>query len=267
MTARLHSIGVADAVLFDLDGVLTPTARLHAAAWKRAFDELLSRHYARSAARPFEDSDYRLYVDGKPRLDGVRSFLRSRGITLPEGGPGDSPARPTVTGIADRKNELFEGLLEGGELTAYPDAVQLLHWLRARGTSTAVVSASHNCEAVLSAAGIEHLFDARVDGNVADREGLRGKPAPDTFLAAARQLDAQAARCAVIEDAIAGVAAGRAGGFGLVVGVDRDGGGSALLAHGADLVVRALTELIEGHANGAETDGRPRQPGRDRRVG
>lgn len=240
---RKARLGDCDGVLFDLDGVLTPTAELHEAAWKRTFDDFL-HHYSRGAAVPFDHSDYRRYVDGKPRLDGVRSFLSSRGITLPEGSATDPPDRLTVRGLGARKGRLFEEYLERGALAAFPGATALLRWLHARHIRTAVVSASHNCRRVLAVTGLAGFFDTVVDGYRADRDGLQGKPAPDVFLAGAVDLGLPPARCAVVEDAIAGVEAGQAGGFGLVVGVDRSEDGDVLLAHGADIVIRDLAELI-----------------------
>lgn len=244
MTKSLFDL---DGVLFDLDGVVTSTAALHAAAWKMTFDEVLGTLDATGGQhqRPFDDDDYRRYVDGKPRSDGVRSFLASRDIRLPEDQPDPRTAGLTVAGVARRKNQLFQERLATGGIAAFPGSVALVRRLRIKGLRTAVVSASQNCLAVLEAAGVTDLFDIRMDGEVAARRGLRGKPAPDTFLAAARELGIKPAEGAVIEDAIAGIEAGRAGGFGLVVGVDRTGAGRELLAHGADLVVRDLAELLE----------------------
>jgi alpha,alpha-trehalase len=236
-----------DAVLFDLDGVLTATAKLHAACWKRLFDEFLERRAAERGEpfRPFEvDSDYLLYVDGKPRFDGVRDFLASREIRLPEGDPDSSPGEESICGLGNRKNEFVNEVLASEGVEAYPGSVAWLRWLRNQGLRTAVVSSSHNCQAVLRSAGIADEFDARVDGEVANRLGLSGKPAPDTFLAAARELGVEPKRAVVVEDAIAGVAAGRAGGFGLVIGVDRKGDPRALEEAGAHVVVRDLGELL-----------------------
>jgi beta-phosphoglucomutase family hydrolase len=230
------------ALLFDLDGVLTRTATVHAAAWKRMFDELLR---GREGQAPFDaSSDYAQYVDGMPRLVGVRTFLRARGIDLPEGSEDDPPGAETVHGLATRKNDLVGEILARDGVEVYDDAVQYVHAARDAGLRRAVVSSSANTQAVLRAAGIEDLFEARIDGTVAQREGLQGKPAPDTFLAGARALDAQPTEAAVFEDALAGVEAGRAGGFGRVVGVDRVGHADALREHGADVVVQALTELL-----------------------
>lgn len=236
-----------DGVLFDLDGVLTDTATLHARCWKQTFDEFLERR-ARERAESFIpfglETDYRRHVDGKPRLDGVRDFLRSRRIDLPEGSLRSPPDEESVGGLASRKNELVGQALARGGVEAFPGAVAWLRWLRAGGFKTAVVSSSSNCRAVLEAAGIVDLFDARVDGDVATRLRLRGKPAPDTFLEAARRLRVDPARAVVIEDALSGVRAGRAGHFGLVVAVSRNGDPEALLRAGAQVVVEDLAEMI-----------------------
>lgn len=236
-----------DAVLFDLDGVLTSTARIHAETWKTMFDEYLSERAARTGEtfRPFIiASDYPAYADGRPRFDGVREFLKSRGIELPEGDPGDPPGAETVCGLGNRKNELVLRKLDQGGVEAYPGSVRLVKKLREAGIRTAVVSASHNAEAVLAAAGIGDLFELRVDGNDQDREGFPGKPEPDPFLTAARRLGVEPGRAVVVEDALAGVKAGKAGGFGLVIGVDRHGEPEALSKAGADLVVSDLEELL-----------------------
>lgn len=237
-----------DAVLFDLDGVLTATARLHAACWKRMFDEYLQRRAA-DTGEPFREfsiaTDYRRYVDGKLRYDGVASFLRSRGIDLPHGGPDDPPDLETVCGLGNRKNELIGELLETDGVDVYDASVAWVRELRREGFATAVVSASKNCERVLRAAGIDDLFEVRIDGVVAGELGLAGKPAPDTFLEGARRLGVEPKRSVVVEDAVSGVEAGRAGGFGMVVGVDRTGNREALRAGGADLVVADLGELFE----------------------
>ncbi len=235
------------AVLFDLDGVLTATARLHAACWKRMFDEFLSARAGREGGtfEPFDVvSDYPQFVDGKARYDGVRSFLAARDIALPEGEPDDPPGRETVAGLGNRKNDLIREVLATEGVDVYEGSVALVRHLRAAGVKTAVVSSSRNAEVVLRAAGIEDLFDDRIDGNVATARKLAGKPAPDTFLAGAAALGVEPARVVVVEDAIAGVAAGRAGRFGLVIGVDRTGRPDALRAVGADLVVADLAELV-----------------------
>lgn len=237
-----------DAVLFDLDGVLTATARLHAACWKRMFDEYLALRAATSGEpfQPFEiATDYKRYVDGKLRYDGVRSFLGSRRIELPWGDPDNPPDRETVCGLGNRKNELIGELLDTEGVDVYEESIAWARRLRRKGFATAVVSASKNCERVLQAAGIEDLFDFRVDGVVAAELELAGKPAPDTFLEGARRLGVEPERAVVVEDAVSGVQAGRAGGFGLVIGVDRTGDHEALLAGGADLVVGDLGELLD----------------------
>jgi len=235
------------ACLFDLDGVLTQTAKVHAAAWKQMFDDYLRARAARTGEPfvPFDAfHDYDEYVDGKPRYDGVRSFLASRGFTLPEGDPNDPPSAETVAGLGNRKNELVLALIHRDGVEAYDGSVRYVHAVREAGLHRAVVSSSANCREVLAAAGIEDLFEVRIDGVVAEREHLHGKPAPDTFLAAARALGVEGSQAAVFEDALAGVAAGRAGHFGFVVGVDRTGQAEALRAHGADLVVSDLAELL-----------------------
>jgi alpha,alpha-trehalase len=224
-----------DAVLFDLDGVVTRTAEVHAAAWKRLFDALVEP--------PFTPEDYQRYVDGKPRLEGIRSFLESRGLALPEGTPEDGPEARTVQGLGKRKNAFFTETLERQGVGVFAQAVGLLERLRAAGFRTAVVSASRNCVAVLRAAGLEHLFDARVDGVEAGRLGLPGKPAPDTFLEAARRLGVAPERAVVLEDALAGVRAGRRGHFGRVVGVRRAGPEGALVRAGADVEVTDLATV------------------------
>jgi beta-phosphoglucomutase family hydrolase len=238
--------GRFDAVLFDLDGVLTDTARVHAASWKKMFDAYLKQRAAATGEpfRPFEMEDYRLYVDGKPRADGVRDFLTSRGITLPLGSPEDPPDRGTVCGLGNRKNELVIEAISTVGVDAYPGSVALVRYVLGHGLHTAVVSASANCAAVLEAAQIADLFEARVDGTVLKERQLRGKPEPDSFLEAARELGVEPRRAVVVEDAIAGVRAGRAGAFGLVVGVSRKGDEDALAENGADIVVHDLAELV-----------------------
>lgn len=236
------------ACLFDLDGVLTQTAKVHAAAWKDMFDDYLRRRAAKTgeAFAPFDaHDDYDAYVDGKPRLDGVRDFLASRGIHLPEGGAGDPPDAETVCALGQRKNDLVLGLIRTAGVEAYPGSVAYVEAARDAGLRRAVVSSSANCRDVLAAARMLDLFEVVVDGVVGEREHLRGKPAPDTFLAAARLLDVEVAAAAVFEDALAGVAAGRAGHFGYVIGVDRVGQAAELAAHGADRVVQDLAELLD----------------------
>jgi beta-phosphoglucomutase family hydrolase len=245
---RLGLPGGIRACLFDLDGVLTQTAKVHAAAWKEMFDAYLPERAQRTSEQfvPFDPvADYDQYVDGRPRYDGVRSFLASRGIELPEGDPSDPPSAETVHGLGNRKNELVLALLKRDGVEAYEGSVRYVHAVREAGLHTAVVSASANCKDVLQAAGIEDLFEVRIDGLVVEQRHLRGKPAPDTFLAAAKELGVEPADAAVFEDALAGVEAGRAGNFGFVVGVDRTGQRKALLEHGADIVVSDLAELME----------------------
>jgi beta-phosphoglucomutase family hydrolase len=230
------------ACLFDLDGVLTRTATVHMAAWKRTFDEYLQA--TDPGSRPFDQEDYNRYVDGKPRADGVRDFLASRGITLPEGGAGDAADAATVQGISARKNELVLRELEEHGVEVYPGSVRYLRAVKEAGLPTAVVTASANGEQVIATAGFADLIDARVDGVVAARDGLRGKPAPDTFLAGARALGVEPGEAVVFEDALSGVSAGRAGEFGYVVGVDRVGQADGLAAAGADVVVTDLDQLL-----------------------
>ena len=234
--------------LFDLDGVLTQTAKIHAQAWKQMFDDFL-RDWSERTGEPFEPfdrpTDYDEYVDGKPRLDGVHSFLQSRGIDIPMGSPSDAPEEDTVHALGTRKNNLVLDLIQDQGVEPYAGSVTFVERARDQGLRRAVVSSSTNCREVLVAAGIEHLFEVRVDGTVAEREGLAGKPAPDTFLAGARAFDAEPAEAAVFEDAQAGVQAGRAGDFGWVVGVDRTGQAEALRQRGADVVVEDLAELLE----------------------
>jgi beta-phosphoglucomutase family hydrolase len=242
-------LGLPDGIragLFDLDGVLTRTAVVHAAAWKEMFDDFLRRRAAETGEPflPFDaHADYDRYVDGRKRADGVRAFLASRGIQLPEGSPDDPPAAATVHGLGNRKNELVLAKLAHG-VDVYPGSVRYVEALRDAGLGRAVVSSSANTKAVLEVTGLDTLFDVVVDGVVAERDGLAGKPAPDTFLAAARALGVAPADAAVFEDALAGVEAGRAGGFGLVVGVDRVGQAEELRRHGADIVVTDLADLL-----------------------
>jgi alpha,alpha-trehalase len=231
-----------DAVIFDMDGVITDTARVHFAAWKRLFDDYLQARAAStgSAFEEFTDEDYRAYVDGKPRYDGVRSFLASRGIELAEGSPDDPSGDGTVQALGNKKNGFFIDELRASGADAYPNAVELVHRLQAAGVGTAIISASENAAEVLTAAGVGTLFPVRVDGLVARDMGLPGKPDPAVFVEAARQLGATPDRAVVVEDAQAGVQAGVSGGFAYVIGVDRGGNEAALREYGADVVVTDL---------------------------
>lgn len=233
------------AVLFDLDGVVTPTAEVHMRAWSEMFNAFLTTYDASLA--PYTDADYFAHVDGKPRYDGVRDFLASRGIELPEGTSEDPPGRVTVRGLGNRKNQALNEVLQRDGVTAYPGSIALLDHLRDLDLPLAVVSSSANAPAVLAAAGIADRFRRVVDGAVAVEAGLPGKPAPDTFLHAAEALGVTAQEAVVLEDAVSGVRAGVAGGFGLVIGVDR-GAGDALREAGATLVVTDLAELVPGGA-------------------
>lgn len=243
-------LGLPDEVracLFDLDGVLTQTAKVHAAAWKEMFDDYL-RSRADRLAQPFvpfdAHRDYDEYVDGKPRYEGVRSFLESRAIELPEGASSDGPGVETVAGLGNRKNVLVLKMIRERGVEPYESSVRYVEAARDRGLRRAVVSSSANCRSVLSAAGIDGLFEAVIDGVAVERDHMMGKPAPDMYLAGARELGVEPGEAAVFEDALAGVEAGRAGGFGYVVGVDRVGQAAALSAHGADVVVADLAELL-----------------------
>lgn len=243
----MTTLGLPDPVracLFDLDGVLTQTATVHAAAWKETFDAFLAQRDG-PGFRPFDPvADYDAYVDGMPRADGVRSFLASRGIRLPEGGDDDPPDADTVHGIGNRKNALVLEKIKELGVAAFPGSVRYVEAVRAAGLRRAVVSSSANCREVLTAAGIADLFEVRIDGVVAKEQHLPGKPHPDTFLAAARALGVAPGQAAVFEDALAGMEAGRSGNFGFVIGVDRVGQADALREHGADVVVRNLAELL-----------------------
>jgi beta-phosphoglucomutase family hydrolase len=240
-------IGVR-ACLFDLDGVLTQTAKIHAAAWKEAFDGYLRERALRIGERfvSFDPvADYDEYVDGKPRYDGVRSFLAARDIDLPEGDEGDPQHAQTVHGLGNRKNEIVQRMIRDEGVEAYEGSVRYVRAAREAGLRRAVVSSSSNCREVLVSAGIEDLFELRIDGEFAEREHLKGKPAPETYVAGARALGVAPGQAAVFEDALAGVAAGRAGGFACVVGVDRVGQADELREHGANIVVSDLAELLD----------------------
>jgi beta-phosphoglucomutase family hydrolase len=243
-------LGLPDGItacLFDMDGVITQTAKVHDAAWKEMFDEFL-RDWSASHNQPFVAfdpvHDYDEYVDGKPRLEGTASFLAARGIQLPQGTPDDPPGAHTLWGLSNKKNDLVQQVIERDGVQPYEGSVRYVEAVRAAGLKTAIVSSSANTVAVLKAAGVDTLFEARVDHQVAEDRKLHGKPAPDTFLEAARMLGAEAAHAVVFEDALAGVAAGRAGNFGFVVGVDRVGQAEQLREHGADVVVKDLSELL-----------------------
>lgn len=230
-----------DAVLFDLDGVLTPTAEVHMRAWARLFEPFLAEH----GATAYTDADYFEYIDGKPRYEGVASLLASRGIELPWGDPADAPEQDTVCGLGNRKNDAFNEVLANDGVAPYPGSLAFLDALQAQGVHVAVVSSSRNARAVLETAGLLERFDVVVDGLVAAEQGIPGKPKPDTYLYGAELVGVSPARAVVVEDATSGVAAGRAGDFGLVLGVDRGVGHEALLAGGADLVVDDLGELLD----------------------
>ncbi len=230
-----------DAALFDLDGVITPTAEVHRQAWARMFTDFLAD---RPDVAPYTEDDYFAHVDGKPRYEGVASFLASRGIELPHGDPGDDPTRETVCGLGNRKNDYFRDVLDSDGVEPYPGSVALLDHLARRGVRLALVSSSRNAMPVVEAAGLADRFEVVVDGVVAARDGIAGKPEPDTYVAAAERLGVPTAKAVVLEDAVSGVQAGAAGGFGLVIGVDRGAGADVLREHGADLVVSDLAELI-----------------------
>ena len=235
------------ALLFDLDGVLTRTAEVHAAAWKEMFDAVLAEHAGDSAvdSRPFDPkSDYHRYVDGKPRYDGVRDFLASRGLSPAEGSPEDGPEVETIRGLGNRKNVVVQQIIATKGVEAYEGSVRYLHAARDAGLGIAVVSSSANAEAVLAAAGLSEFIAVRVDGKVAADEHIKGKPAPDMFWEAAKRLGATPETSAVFEDAISGVQSGAAGGFAIVVGVDRGGQPEALTAAGATIVIDDLADLL-----------------------
>jgi beta-phosphoglucomutase family hydrolase len=247
MSAPPITRNLFDAVLFDLDGVLTSTAAIHASAWKRMFDRFLRERAP--GQPPFDiDSDYKRYVDGKPRYEGVRSFLESRGIHLPFGDATDEPGDTTICALGNRKQIMVQEAIDNGEVESFEGSIAWVKQLRDEGFKTAVVSSSRNCQAVLRAAKIEDLFDTRVDGLTLAELNLPGKPAPDGFLLAAKRLIVAPARAVVVEDALSGVEAGRAGNFGLVLGVDREGHADALRKHGADAIVTDLSELLTTHS-------------------
>lgn len=231
------------AALFDLDGVLTPTAKVHEAAWAKMFNGFLERREGPDF-EPFTEDDYLEYVDGKPRYKGVRSFLESRGIDLPEGDPADAPGDGTICALGNAKNDMFNAVLESDGVTPYDDALVLLDALEEMPIRLAVVSSSANAVAVLEAAGLKDRFEYIMDGQVARDRGLAGKPQPDTFLTAASELEVAADVSVVFEDAVSGVKAGRRGGFAVVVGVDRTESGPELRSAGADIVVTDLSELV-----------------------
>lgn len=236
-----------DAVLFDLDGVITATAKLHAACWKKMFDEFLEKHASRRGEpfKPFEiATDYLLYVDGKPRFDGVRDFLQSRNINLPEGTRDDPPKTETVGGLGNRKNDLINEVIDSVGVEVYDGTITLARQIRDEGIKIAVVTSSQNCDVVLKAAKVDDLFVVRVDGNTILEQHLSGKPAPDSYLEGAKRLGVDPQRTVVVEDAISGVQAGRNGKFGLVIGVDRKGNGDELKKNGADVVVKDLGEFL-----------------------
>jgi beta-phosphoglucomutase family hydrolase len=235
------------ACLFDMDGVVTRTATVHDAAWKQMFDEFLRSRSADSGGQfvPFDPvTDYDEYVDGKPRLEGTKSFLASRGIELPTGTPDDPPDAPTLWGLSNRKNDLVQEVIKRDGVEVYEGSRRYLAAVRGAGVRTALVSSSANTALVLAAGGITGLFDVTVDAHVAEARGLHGKPAPDTYLAAASMLGVPPSDAAIFEDALAGVGAGHAGGFGVVVGVDRVGQAAQLREHGADIVVKDLGDLL-----------------------
>ncbi len=252
MSAAVDEPAGLEAVVFDLDGVVTLTAAVHAAAWKELFDEVLERR-AKETGKPFvpfdPEDDYHTYVDGKPRIEGVKSFLASRGIELPEGTPDDGPDEPTAWGLGNRKNGYFRAILDERGAEVDERTVAFVRQLREAGIRVAVASSSKNCGPILERAGLNDLFEARVDGIVSEEIGLKGKPNPDIFVEAARRVGAPPERAIVVEDAISGVQAGRAGGFGLVIGIDRVGAAAALREHGADLILESFGgqsfELIE----------------------
>lgn len=250
-TRRTRLAPTITSCLFDLDGVIVNSVPVHASAWKETFDAFLAdrARHDDTVFVPFDiESDYVSYVDGMKREDGVRTFLASRGITLPDGEPDDPPEASTIWGVGNRKNELVHALVESNGVEVYPGSLDLVRAVRADGLSTAIVSSSANAPWILRSAAVDDLFDACIDGNFAAEHHTPGKPAPDMFLAGAAAVNVEPGSAAVFEDALAGVQAGRAGRFGLVVGVDRRGEADGLLAHGADIVVGDLAELLQDGA-------------------
>ncbi len=244
MTTMLPvKLDTIDAFIFDLDGVLTETAKLHAAAWKRMFDEFLSKKKGGGENKPFEDSDYRMYVDGKPRYDGVKDFLASRHISLPYGNKDDSPDAETICGLGNKKNGYFLQILRKQGPHVYQSTVKFIESLRNEGKKTAIISSSRNCAEVLRVTNTERLFDARVDGVDLEKLNIPGKPDPAMLLEAAKRIHSKPERSAIVEDSLAGMDAGRKGGFGLVIGIDRGNNSQKLKEHGADIVVSDLAEL------------------------
>ncbi|GAA5033280.1 hydrolase [Marivirga lumbricoides] len=236
-----------EAVILDMDGVITQTARLHAKAWKKMFDDFLQSRDGADFKPLNLDKDYNTFIDGIPRFDGVRSFLKSRNISLPEGGPDEDGQEPSVYSLGMRKNEIFLGLLKKEGVHVYEDTIQTVKKWKKEGLKIAVISSSKNAEYILDSAGVQNLFDVRVDGVISEKEGLSGKPAPDIFLEAAALLGAAPEKTIVVEDAIAGIKAGKSGGFGLVVGVARKGEASEMEDAKADIVVKQLTEIYSSN--------------------
>lgn len=246
-------LGRYEAAILDMDGVITSSARVHAAAWKKMFDEYLKEGTQREGLdyRPFDDrEDYYRYVDGKPRYEGAESFLESRGVSLPYGSPEDSPDKETVCGLGNRKNEYFHEYLKKNGVESYDSTIDFIKKLLSQGRKVAVISSSRNAKAVLDAAGVRGLFQTVIDGVYSAENELKGKPEPDIFLEAAKHLEVNPQEAIVIEDAVSGVKAGKKGGFGLVVGIDRSGENQDLRASDADIVVSDLSELIDSAKEG-----------------
>lgn len=232
-----------NAVVLDMDGVITKTANIHAGAWKQMFDDFLKEQKGEKFQPLDIERDYNEYIDGKPRKDGIRSFLKSRKIDLPEGGPTDKAEKNTVHGLAKRKNKIFLERLEKDGVEVFEDTIEMLNFWKNKGKKLAVISSSRNCEHIIEKAGLTAIFEIRVDGVVSEEENLKGKPAPDIFLTATEKLGTSKELTIVIEDAISGVKAGKKGNFALVIGVDRNGKSESLKKAGADIVVKKLTEL------------------------